>query len=72
MDIIRLSKRVASGDLTSKVEVTRQDEMGQLGSSFNYMVDTLNEFIETRNRFILESFSGGLIVTDLNGNHNGG
>lgn len=66
-DIIRLSERVASGDLKSKVEVTRQDEMGQLGSSFNYMVESLNDFIETRNRFILESFSGGLIVTDLNG-----
>ncbi len=66
-DIIRLSERVAGGDLKSKVSVTRQDEMGQLGSSFNYMVESLNEFIETRNRFILESFSGGLIVTDLNG-----
>jgi len=66
-DIIRLSERVAGGDLRTKVPVTRQDEMGQLGSSFNYMVESLNNFIETRNRFILESFTGGLVVTDLNG-----
>jgi len=66
-DIIRLSERVAGGDLKSKLEITRLDEMGQLGSSFNHMVESLNHFIHTRNRFILESFSGGLIVTDLNG-----
>ena len=66
-DIIRLSERVAGGDLSSKVAINRQDEMGELGSSFNYMVESLNHFIETRNRYILESFSGGLIVTDLNG-----
>ncbi len=66
-DIIRLSERVAGGDLRSKVNVTRQDEMGELGSSFNNMVESLNHFIETRNKFILESFTGGLVVTDLNG-----
>lgn len=66
-DMIRFSERVASGDLNSKVPVTRHDEMGELGSSFNHMVESLNHFIATRNRFILESFSGGLIVTDLNG-----
>jgi PAS domain S-box-containing protein len=65
--IIRLSERVASGDLKLQVEVTRQDEMGQLGSSFNYMVSSLSDYMETRNKFIVESFSGGLIVTDLNG-----
>lgn len=66
-DIIRLSERVASGDLTTKATVTGLDEMGQLGSSFNHMLESLNNFIDTRNRFILESFTGGLIVTDLNG-----
>lgn len=66
-DLIKLSERVASGDLRTKISLNRQDEIGQLGSSFNYMLESLNNFIETRNRFILESFTGGLIVTDLNG-----
>lgn len=66
-DMIRLTGRVATGDLKSKANVNRSDEMGQLGSSFNFMVESLNTFIETRNRFILESFTGGLVVTDLNG-----
>lgn len=66
-DMIRLAERVASGDLTSKADENRNDEMGELSSSFNYMLESLNHFIETRNRFILESFTGGLVITDING-----
>lgn len=65
--IVSLSERVARGDFTPKAPVDRRDEMGQLGSSFNQMVESLNAFITSRNRFILESFSGGLITTDTDG-----
>jgi two-component system sensor histidine kinase AtoS len=66
-NLIRISERVASGDFSSKAEVNRSDEMGQLGYTFNYMIDSLNQFIGQRNRLIVESFSGGLITTDVNG-----
>lgn len=62
--IIKLSKKVAGGDFTDKAAFERSDEMGELGSSFNFMVESLNTFITSRNRFILESFSGGLMTTD--------
>jgi two-component system sensor histidine kinase AtoS len=65
--LIKLSQRIAAGDLTSKVEVDRTDEVGELGNSFNFMVESLHDFMETRNRFVLESFSGGLITVDVNG-----
>lgn len=65
--IISLNQRIAGGDLRQKVSVSRTDEVGELSSSFNNMLDALNGFFESRNRFILESFSGGLITTDVNG-----
>ncbi|MBX7245252.1 MAG: HAMP domain-containing protein [Candidatus Sumerlaeaceae bacterium] len=66
-NIIRLSRDIASGDFSKKARVARQDEVGALSQSFNVMVDSLNRYITTRNRFILESFSGGLIICDVHG-----
>lgn len=65
--LIRISERVAGGDFSHRADIMRRDEMGDLSHSFDYMIDALNSFITTRNRFILESFSGGLITTDVNG-----
>lgn len=65
--LIRLSEKVAEGDFSKKAAVARQDEVGELGKTFNYMIDSLNNFVSSRNRFILESFTGGLITTDVNG-----
>jgi len=65
--IIQLNQRIAGGDLRHKLLVSRTDEVGELGSSFNHMLESLNGFIESRNRFILESFSGGLVTVDVNG-----
>ena len=61
------SRRVAGGDFTFKAPAESQDEVGLLGHSFNAMIDSLNRFFSSRNRFILESFTGGLITADLNG-----
>lgn len=66
-NLIEVSERVAGGDFTRKTAFVRSDEMGQLGQTFDHMVDSLNNFITARNRFILESFSGGLITMDLTG-----
>jgi PAS domain S-box-containing protein len=65
--MIELSERVAGGDLRQKVNVQRADEVGALSTSFDQMVESLHGFFEQRNRFILESFSGGLITTDVTG-----
>lgn len=65
--MIALSEKVASGDLRQKVNVQRMDEVGALSSSFDHMVEALHGFFEQRNRFILESFSGGLLTTDVKG-----
>lgn len=47
--VIELSRhmlRAADGDLNCKVKTTRQDEIGQLESSFNKMIDDLKRDIE--------------------------
>lgn len=67
--IIELNKSIsAAGDLQQKLQVDRADEMGELTSSFNSMLESLNGFFQNRNRYIVESFSGGLITTDEAGN----
>ncbi|HVJ17906.1 MAG TPA: methyl-accepting chemotaxis protein [Polyangiaceae bacterium] len=37
------TKRVATGDLTTNVDVRSNDELGQLGESFNQMIDGLRD-----------------------------
>ncbi|MEO0476004.1 MAG: SpoIIE family protein phosphatase, partial [Planctomycetota bacterium] len=42
------SNRVAKGDLDAKVDVTRKDELGQLGDAFNKMVPALRDRMKIR------------------------
>ncbi len=65
--IIRITEKVAAGDFSTKAPATRRDEVGVLGYTFNNMIESLNRFFTSRNRYILESFTGGLITTDLHG-----
>jgi two-component system sensor histidine kinase AtoS len=66
--LLIISERVAKGDLqVAKEPAPVADEVGVLHSSFNRMVDSLHSFFSSRNRMILESFTGGLITTDING-----
>lgn len=68
---IRLLKQsalsIGTGNLTHQVNIQTQDEIGELGESFNEMVQSLYKFTIDRNKFILESFTGGLITTDDKG-----
>ncbi|MBI4487604.1 MAG: response regulator [Deltaproteobacteria bacterium] len=43
VDMARLTSKIAHGDLSQRLKVTHQDEIGQLGNSFNTMVDSLVE-----------------------------
>lgn len=45
-NIITTSALIASGDLTQKITVNSEDELGQLARSFNSMVDSLSELVE--------------------------
>jgi PAS domain S-box-containing protein len=65
--IVKVSQRVATGDLSQRSNIDRLDDFAMLGRSFDSMVDSLNRFIELRNRFILDSFSGGLVTLDSHG-----
>lgn len=65
--LIQLSHHVARGDFSRRSNLERLDDFAVLGRSFDSMVESLNRFIELRNRFILESFTGGLLTIDLNG-----
>ncbi len=42
-EVTRVSNRVAEGDFTEKIGVTRKDELGVLIEAFNQMVDKLDE-----------------------------
>ena len=44
-DIIRNANLIAHGDLSQKIPVLTNDELGQLASAFNTMVDSLNEVV---------------------------
>lgn len=65
--LISISRKVAGGDFSDKAMVVQGNEVGQLGNSFNYMIDALSNYTSLRNKYIMESFSGGLITTDVNG-----
>lgn len=44
-EMVAATDRLASGDLTVKVNVTARDELGQLAQAFNTMVDNLQSLI---------------------------
>jgi phosphoserine phosphatase RsbU/P len=54
-DLSRQAHRIADGDLGTRVAVRGRDEIGQLGTSFNFMADRLGALLaETANRASLE------------------
>ncbi|HUP28344.1 MAG TPA: HAMP domain-containing sensor histidine kinase [Chloroflexia bacterium] len=48
--LLALSRRVADGDLTARVDGSSNDEIGQLAHQFNSMVDKLQQSYEERER----------------------
>lgn len=45
VDLTKVTKEMAKGNFDQKVEVTSNDEIGQLGSMFNYLTDELKDTI---------------------------
>jgi nitrogen fixation/metabolism regulation signal transduction histidine kinase len=58
---------ISRGDLTTKVQPISLGEFGQLGNTFNRMMDQLNTLFEERDRQLHESLSGGHILVDRSG-----
>ena len=42
-DLVQLTQKISEGDFNEKIEVTSKNEIGQLISSFNRMIDRLRE-----------------------------
>ncbi len=55
---------IIKGGEPNKVDMLTTDEIHKLGSSFNEMVEYLQELFEERDRYILESESAGMILVD--------
>ncbi|WP_409069858.1 methyl-accepting chemotaxis protein [Clostridium sp. FAM 1755] len=49
-----IAKKVSQGDLTEKVEINNEDEIGQLSKIFNTMIDSLREITQNINNFSMQ------------------
>ena len=73
-DLDFITSRIASGELSRRIKINSNDEIGQLGANFNHMANklekSLNEVSEKQNRLsaILESMESGVIAIDNNKN----
>jgi methyl-accepting chemotaxis protein len=54
-------KKVAKGDLTEKVNITTNDEFGELGENFNSMVDSVHNLIKK-----VETSANKLVESSIN------
>ncbi|MFQ5775542.1 MAG: ATP-binding protein [Kiloniellaceae bacterium] len=50
-DLVKATERVMQGDLASKAEIPRDDEIGLLARRFNEMLERLNESLSDQRRF---------------------
>jgi len=69
-DLSKAAIKIGEGNFRQKIEVTGSDEIGQLGSAFNTMVENLDQRTISRNFLdrIIESMHEALFVTDEKGN----
>jgi two-component system, OmpR family, phosphate regulon sensor histidine kinase PhoR len=71
-DLRYITSRVANGELSKRVKLISEDEIGDLGKAFNNMADKLQQSIrqvtERQNRLeaILKSMDSGVIAIDRN------
>ncbi len=78
--ITRATERVAGGDLSARVPLSKRDELGNLGANFNEMAENLSRNFDTLERAkneifqlqvylsnIIESSPNGVITIDGNG-----
>ncbi|MCB2156294.1 HAMP domain-containing protein [bacterium] len=66
-DLVGSMRQVALGDLTSKADVPRLGELHVLGSTFNRMVEQLQELFEQRDQQMRSSARGTVLTLDEGG-----
>ena len=65
-----MARKMASGDLSQRVKVSRRDEIGQLAESLNVMADrlqtNLDQLAQERDKMatVLTGMADGIVVTD--------
>ncbi len=52
MEMNRAAKQIAGGNFEKRVEITSDDELGQLADSFNHMAESLENIEKSRRAFI--------------------
>ena len=62
--MVKSASMLMTGSLPRKVDISMTDEMHELGSSFNQLVEYLQTLFEERDRYILEGESGSIILVD--------
>lgn len=55
LDLTHVTKRMAAGQLSARVNLTRQDEFGSLARSFNTMADRIENTVVTLQRFVADA-----------------
>ncbi|MCC5876004.1 MAG: HAMP domain-containing protein [Candidatus Sumerlaeia bacterium] len=58
---------IATGDFSTKLEPIPLGEFGQLGSTFNRMVEQLDHLFQERDRQLRDSFGGAHLIVDRSG-----
>jgi two-component system phosphate regulon sensor histidine kinase PhoR len=72
--LTRASKKIASGHLGQKINVSTKDEIGQFSQVFNDMSSTLKTTVDAmsieKNKLanVLDNMADGVIMTDVDGN----
>lgn len=52
--MIAITGKISHGDYTGRVQVSSEDEIGELGKSFNMMIDNLNRLEQLRKKMVVD------------------
>jgi len=66
LPVVRVATRAADGDLRDRVEVKTRDEIGQMGTAFNQMLDQLNEMVAQVKDGAVSISSGAVQIAEGN------
>nr|WP_302596701.1 methyl-accepting chemotaxis protein [uncultured Cellulosilyticum sp.] len=62
IDVMKLMKKAEQGDLTVQIKVTKNDEIGMLGESFNHMMANIKELLVETKLVVEETLRAGDVL----------